>query len=204
MNLYKRISSLALLAIVGLALGACASQKDPAKQALDGADKAADLAARSDASKYTPEDVKELKRTVASLNASFDEGDYAGVLAGAPPLVDDAQALMQGAATRKEAALKQLNAQWSEMVIALPSLVDTVKTRMDLLGKAKRASTGVDLEAARLALLDTNALWDRAKTAFGAGQVEDAVNMGKEAKSKTEAAAADLNLQLPKAAMAGK
>jgi hypothetical protein len=92
MQLNKCISSSALLAIVALALGACTGQKDPAKQALDGAYKAVDAAAAPDANKDMPGELKVLQSTVASLNASFDKGDSAGVLAGAPPLKSKTEA----------------------------------------------------------------------------------------------------------------
>jgi len=185
-----------LAAVAGLLLlAACASQMEPAKQALDGADSAIQ-AASTDASKYMPDQLASLQGRLSSLKTSFDNKDYAAVLANAATLTTDAQSLAQAAAAKKDEAVKALAAEWTDMASTLPKLMDTVKARVEALGKVKHAPKGIDLQSAKAALADATSQWTQAQSSSAAGQVEAAVNAGKSAKMKLDAAADALKLKL--------
>ncbi|MEP6548561.1 MAG: hypothetical protein ABJD53_13960 [Gammaproteobacteria bacterium] len=197
-------SSFALIAIMGLTVAACTSQKAPAKLALGDAQKAVVMATTSDTKKYVPDELQALQSTIVGLNASYSIGDYPSVLSGVPPVVVETQGLRQRAAQKKETALKELNAQWGEFASELPLLVNTVTTRVEVLSEAKRAPKGVDLGAAQSALTDANGLWDKAKISFDGGNVEEAVDVARNARFKAETAASDVKLPLRTPAMAAK
>jgi hypothetical protein len=186
---------LANVAMIGLLLSACSTQMQPAQQALDGASNAIDAAA-ADASKYAPEQLSPLVGRLTALKASFDQKDYVTVLAGAPALVANATAVQKVAAAKKQTAVQTLTVQWQGMTASIPKLIDTVKTRVNAIGKAKHAPKGVNMAAAKPALDDATVLWEKAQASFTAGNVADAVNQGTNAKAKAESAAADVQLKL--------
>ncbi len=198
-NKYKLAGLLTMTA--ALLLAACASQMEPAQTAIAGIESAISSAS-TDAAKYVPEQLSGVQAKLADLKGDFDKKDYKAVLASAPALLSEAQALLGAAAMKKEAVMKALSADWTGMAASLPQLVATVKSRVDMLSKSHHAPAGVDLAAAKTSLADATTLWGKAQAAFSANNVEEAVNAAKEVKAKAEAAAAALKMKLPGAAPA--
>ena len=192
MKLHK-LSGLVVAAVAALAV-ACANQMEPAQKALDGLGNAVTAADAAGASRYIPEQFSAVQAKVGELKAAVDKKDYAAVLAGAPAVLGEAQALIGAAAAKKDEVVKAATAEWTTLGASLPQLVEAVKSRVGVLGKSKHLPAGVDLEAAKTGLADATAAWDKAQKA---GNVEDAVAAAREAKAKAEAAAAALKLTLP-------
>jgi hypothetical protein len=178
---------------------ACANQMEPAKNALDNID-ATLTAASADAQKYIPDQLANAQSKVAVLTASYDKKDYAAVVAGAPSVLAEVSALADAAAAKKDEVLKALGTEWRSLASSIPQMVTAVQTRIDVLSKAKHVPKDVDLTTARSGLTDATSTWEKAQTAFKAGNASDAVPAAKDAKSKLEAAAAALNLTLPQVA----
>lgn len=196
MKLHK-LSGLLVAAVAALAV-ACANQMEPAQKALDGLNNAVTAADAAGASRYVPDQFTAVQGKVGEIKAAFDKKDYAAVLAGAPAVLSEAQALIGATMARKDEAVKAAMAEWPVLAGALPQLVAAVKSRVDVLGKSRRLPEGVDLEAAKTGLADATSLWDKAQQiANGGGSIEDALAAAKDAKSKAEAAAAALKLALP-------
>jgi hypothetical protein len=195
MKLHK-LSGLLVAAVAALAV-ACANQMEPAQKALDGLGNAVTAADAAGASKYIPDQFSAVQGKVGELKAAFDKKDYAAVLAGAPALLSQAQALVGAAAAKKDEIVKAATAEWTTLSASLPQLVAAVKGRVDVLGKSKHLPAGVDLNAAKAGLADATGLWDKAQQAFSSGNVEDALAAAKDTKAKAEAAAAALKLTLP-------
>jgi hypothetical protein len=103
---------------------------------------------------------------------------------------------------KKEEAMKALTGDWTSMSAALPQLVASVKSRVDMLSKSHHPPAGVDLAAAKTNLADATTMWGKAQAAFSSNNVEEAVNAAREVKAKAEAAAAALKMKLPGAAPA--
>jgi hypothetical protein len=100
--------------------------------------------------------------------------------------------------------LKALNDQWTGLAAALPGDVTAIQSRIDALSKksAKKAAAGVDLDAAKAGLADATSLWSKAQAAFASGNMDEAVSAAKDVKSKVDAVAASLKLDLPATASA--
>jgi hypothetical protein len=190
---YLALCSAAVLII------ACANQMEPAKNALDNID-ATLTAASSDAQKYIPDQLANAESKVAVLTASFDKKDYASVVAGAPAVLAEVNALAGAAAAKKDEALKALGNEWRGLASSVPQLATAVQTRIDALSKARHVPKGIDLSSARSGLTDATSTWDKAQSAFKAGNASDAVTAAQDAKSKLDAAAAELKLTLPQVA----
>jgi len=178
---------------------ACANQMEPAKNALDNID-ATLTAASADAQKYIPDQLANAQSKVAVLTASYDKKDYAAVVAGAPAVLAEVSALAGAAAAKKDEVLKAFGTEWRSLASSIPQMVTAVQTRVDALSKTKHVPKDVDLTTARSGLTDATSTWEKAQTAFKAGNASDAVPAAQDAKSKLEAAAAALKLTLPQVA----
>jgi len=131
------------------------------------------------------------------LQAAFDRKDYATVLVNGSGVTADANGLSQEVASKKQAAMAALKGQWDAVSAPVPGLISSVKARVDTLGKTKRVPKGVDLSAAKSALVDATSLWNKAQSSHSAGNIADAVSAAKDATTKLQAAAEALKLKLP-------
>jgi hypothetical protein len=199
----SRTGRLAFISCVALVLAACAGQKEPA-QKLIGDIEATVTAASGEAAKYVPEQLADVQGKLGALKASFDKNDYAAVVTGAPPVLAAAQSLATAAAAKKDEVLKALNDNWTSLAASLPGDVTAIQSRIELLGKksSKKMAQGIDIDAAKAGLGDASSLWSKAQAAFAAGNLDEAVTTAKEVKSKIEALAASLKLDLAQPAAA--
>lgn len=194
MKLNQRITGFLTLCSVAFLFAACANQMEPAKNALDNINTTLN-AVSADAQKYVPDQYAQAQSKVAQLTASYDKKDYAAVVAGAPAVLTEINALTSAAATKKDESEKALGNEWRSLEASVPQSITAVQNRIDALSK-KHAPKGVDLAAAKSGLADANTAWGKAQDAFKAGNPTDAVTAGKDAQSKITAAAAALKLNL--------
>jgi hypothetical protein len=188
---------LALLSLAAIVLVACAGQKEPA-QKLIAEIEATTTAASAEAGKYVPDQLADVQAKLGALKASFAKGDYAAVVSGAPAVLGAAQALAIDAAAKKDEALKVANDNWTGLAGSVPGYLTAVQDRIDFLGKKanKKAAAGIDLDAAKAGAAEANSLWSKAQAAFAGGNLDEAVSTATEVKSKVEAVAASLKLNL--------
>jgi hypothetical protein len=187
----------AFIALALSLMAACAGQKQPAQKLLGDID-ATVMAASGEAAKYVPDQLRDVQTKFGELKASFDKQDYAAVISGAPAVLGAAQTLATDAAARKDQILKVLNNQWTVLAGSVPEDMTAVQNRIDTLGKksAKKAAAGVDLAAAKSSLDEAGSLWSKAQAAFAGGSLDEAVKTAQAVKSKVDAVAAALMLDL--------
>jgi hypothetical protein len=200
MNTARHVPLYATCAAIVLFACACATQKDPAQEALDAATSAVNSALTPDADKYAPKEVTALQAKLTDLKAEFDVKNYAGVILDRPDVVAAAAELTQTVATSRDAESKRLTTQWSDISTSLPKSFDTVQSRIDDLSKGKRPPKNVGLQTARSDLADAESKWNEAKVDYQNGKVSDALAASQTVKSQVDAAAAAINLQLPSSA----
>ncbi|MBS0375833.1 MAG: hypothetical protein JSR73_14740 [Proteobacteria bacterium] len=191
--------TVALVAIAGLVLAACANQMEPAKKLIADVE-AAVAAAGADAQQYIPEQVSSVNQKLADLKAAFDKQDYKTVLAGAPALVTEAKGLADAAAAKKKEVLEALGAQWTQLAADLPQAVSAVESKLTAIAKTKKLPSGVTKDgvaAAKAGLAQAKGAWDEAKAAFTAGNVQAALDKAKGVKSTLADAAAKLGIAAP-------
>jgi hypothetical protein len=193
----NRIAQFAMLSLMALILTACAGQKEPA-QKLIAETEATVTAASSEAAKYIPDQLMDVQTQLGALKASFNKHDYAAVLSGAPAVLAAAQSLATAAAARKDEVLKALNDKWTALAGSVPGSMTAIQNRIDSLSKKanKKAAAALDVEGAKSALIDAMSLWSKAQAAFAGGNLDEAVSTGQNVKSKVEALAATLKLDL--------
>ena len=184
-----------------LLLAACVSQREPAQKMMNDI-QAAVGAASADAAKYVPDRLNDVQTKLDDLQTVFNAQDYKGVLARGPALLSEAQGLASAAAAKKADLMKALNDQWNSLAGMVPEEVNAVQGRIDMLTQRKnrKLAKGVDLDAAKSGLNEATSQWSKAQGAFGNGNLDEAVSAGKDAKSKLDAVAGLLKLDLPGAA----
>jgi hypothetical protein len=192
----KYCASISLICLAAT-LAACARQREPA-QLMIGEIDATISAAGEDAAKFAPHQLSDVQAKLAALKSSFDHQDYKGVLAAAPPVLSEAQGLAGAAAAKKTEVIKALNVEWASMASSVPASITAIQNRIEMLGtkKNRKLAAGIDLNAARTGLSGAESLWSKAQGAFGNGNMEEAVSAAKDVKSKLDALAASLKLDL--------
>ena len=194
-------ASYALMCMAAIMLAGCAGQKEPA-QKLIGEIESTVTAASTEAAKYVPNQLAEVQAKLDALEASFAKQDFAAVVTQAPAVLSEAQGLATAAAAKKDQILKSLNDEWTVLAASLPEDVTALQSRIDLLSKksSKKLAAGIDLDAAKTGLTDATSLWSKAQAAFAAGTLEEAVNTAKTVKTRIDALATTLKVNLPVAA----
>jgi hypothetical protein len=192
-----RLYKAAGLVVLSALIVACSQQKATAQKMIGDIQSAVN-AATPDAAKYIPEQLSEVQNKLGGFKASFDKEDYKSVVSGAPPVITEAQGLASAAAAKKDLIIRGFNDQWSSLANALPGNASAIQNRIDFLGKPenRKLATGVDLDEAKSGLSDAEAIWAKAQAAFGGGNVEEAVTIAKTAKTKFDALASSMKLDL--------
>ena len=182
---YTRFIALVLAAFV---LAGCANKMAPAQKAIADIE-AAVAAAGEDATRYIPDQVQAVNDQVANLKAMFDKKDYKGVLAAAPALLTQAQGLASAAAAKKTEMMDMYAGQWSTLADSVPQAVAAIQSRVDILSKSKKLPAGMDaatLESVKTGLAEANSTWTQATQAQAAGDLEQAVTLAQQVKTRTD------------------
>lgn len=189
------------LAVAAIAVSACSNQKAPAEKMIADIQSAVDTAG-PDAAKFVPDQLSEVQNKLGDLKVAFDKKDYKAVVTGAPPVISEAQGLAGAAEAKKELIVRGFNDQWASLSAALPGYATAIQSRIDFLSKRenKKLAGGVDLDAAKSGLSDAQAIWAKAQASFTQGNAEEAVTTAKTAKSKFDALAASMKLDLTRPA----
>ena len=190
---FTELSAVLAFAILGAA--ACSEQKQSAQAALETATNAVNAALTPDADKYAPKEVTALQNNLAALKSTFDAKNATAAIASASNVTAAAHELTQIVSANKESEAKRLASEWSEFGESMPKLLDSVHAKIDELNREKHVPKNVNLGSARAALDEADILWDKAKRAHDRGEADDALASSKLAKSKAEAAAAEIDLQ---------
>jgi hypothetical protein len=187
----------ALLTVATIWLAACGGQKDAAQKMIGDIQTTVNAAA-PDAGKYVPDQLADVQSKLGELKASYDKKDYKGVESAAPPVMSAAQGLQSAATARKQLIHQGFANEWNSLSSSLPADASSIGNRIDFLSKPenKKLTSGVDLAAARSSLSDAGSLWTKAQAASDKGDLEGAVTIAKVVKTKLDALAASMKLDL--------
>jgi hypothetical protein len=174
-------------------LVACARDKGPAEEAIKQAAQAVEQV-RSEAARFVPEQFSALEGALKAAQDSFAKQDYKGALAAASGLAAKAQEVAKAAADKKA----ELTKSWEDMSAGIPAMMDAIKSRLDILGQAKKLPAGLDKDklAAITSSFDEAAKqFEEAKAAAGAGDLAKAVAAGSAIKESGMQIATTLGLR---------
>jgi len=184
-----------VLMVLVLFAAACASSNKPAEEAIKAAE-AAINAAKGEAVKYIPDQVKGLEDGLQTAKDAFAKKDYKAALNAAKDLPGKAKDLAAAAATKKE----ELTKAWKEMSGGLPKMVEAIKSRVNVLSESKKLPANLDkakLDGVKAGLPEVTQMWNDAQKAFSGGNLADAVSKAKTIKDKAVEMMTTLGMQIP-------
>jgi hypothetical protein len=120
--------------------------------------------------------------------------NYKAALEAAGGLAAKAQEVAQAAADKKA----ELTRSWDDMSAGIPGMMDAIKSRLDILGQAKKRPEGLDKDT--LAALNSSydeaaKQFEEAKAAASAGDLAKAVEAGGAIREKGTEIATTLGLR---------
>jgi predicted small secreted protein len=188
----KKHSFFLMAALAAVLLVGCNTQKGPAEQAVASAQAALD-AVRDDAQKYAPEQLGGVEAKLSDMKGTFQQGNYAGVLAAAPGLTAAISGLKDAASAKKaeaEQALAKAKDDWGPASAAVPKMVDEIARRVETLSKTKKLPKGVSKDAVAAAKTGLDSLkssWADAANASSSGDYTTAMAKAQAVKDKASA-----------------
>ena len=188
-----RIVKYAYIVLLAAMVVACARDKEPAEAAIKAAGQAIDQI-RGEASRYAPDQLKQLEDALKSAQDAFAKKEYKAALDAASTLSAKAQDVAKAAAAKKA----ELTKSWEDLNAGIPQLMDALKSRLDILSKAKKLPAGLDKDqlAALTSGYDEAAKqFQAAKDAAGGGDLNKAIEAGQAIKQKGMEMAAALGLK---------
>jgi hypothetical protein len=185
-QLYKAFLTAALAALC-LGLAACASQKEPAEQAL-AALEAKFKESGAEVQKYLPERYAEVEKSLAEVRDAMAKESYGDVVTGAAAAQDALKRAVADARVAHAQAVAALETEWDSLVKEVPAMVSAMDKKITAQrGKAPKGMTGdewkqtiADYDAARDA-------WSKASADMTRATFEASVTAAREAKAKIAA-----------------
>ncbi len=182
-QLYKAFLTAALAALC-LGLAACASQKEPAGQAL-AALEAKFTETGAEIQKYLPERYADLQKSVAELRDSMSKEDYGDVVKGAAAAQDTLKHAIADARVERAKMTAAMETEWNDLVTTMPGMVAAMDKKISAQrGKPPKGmsagdwkQTIADYDAARDA-------WSKAAADMTRANFEETVLAARAAKAK--------------------
>ena len=177
----------AALAALCLGVAACASQKEPAEQAL-AAVEAKFKESSAEIQKYLPERHAEIEASVASLRESMSNENYSDVVAEAGQVQQSLKRAIGESRVRRAQLLVEMESEWDEMAKTMPAMVAAMDKKItSQRGRPPKGMTGdawkqtiAEYDAARDA-------WGKAAAGLTRANFEDSVLAARDAKVKIAA-----------------
>ena len=79
--------------------------------------------------------------------------------------------------------------EWSTLSSSVPEAVAAIQSRVDVLSKSKKLPAGMDaatLDGVKTSLAEANTMWSQATEAQAAGDLEQAVTLAQQVKTRTD------------------
>lgn len=185
--MFARQSVLALFAAAVVGLAGCASQKEPAEQALAAIEKTLE-GSGAQLQKYLPERYPEIEAKVQALRDALAQEKYGDVVADAPGVADLLRKAVADSAIRRAQARVELEAEWAELVKTMPAMIQAMDRKIAVQGG--RPPAGLDRDGWK-AMIDSydaaREAWGKSSAEVSAANFEDTVLAGRDAKTKIAA-----------------
>lgn len=180
----NRIGSMMLVAIAAatLAVAGCASQKEPAEQAMAGIEKTLDDHG-ANLEKYLPERKAEIDAKVAALRESMTQEDFGDVVKDAAAVKEDLRRAIAESQIARAQARVSMEDEWTDLLKTVPEMIEAVDK--NLAKQGSRPPKGMEKEAwkALVASYDaTRDSWGVTAEQMSPANFEESVLAGREVK----------------------
>ncbi len=175
---------LTVLAAVFLGLAACASQKEPAEQALAAIQKKFEESG-AEIQKYLPERHAEISKSVEALRDAASKEDYGDVVAGARDVEASLKKAIADARIRRAQILNEMEGEWNELVKTMPGMITAMDRKISSQGRRPPKGMTSDAWKATIASYDAaRDAWSKAATEMTTKNFEATVLAARDAKAK--------------------
>ncbi len=180
----SRAFLVAALAAACLGIAACASQKEPAVQALAAIDKKFEESG-AEIQKYLPERYEEVSKGIESLHAAMAKESYGDVVSGAAGVEDGLKRAIADSRISRAQMLVEMESEWTELTKTMPAMIAAMDKKVA--SQHGRPPNGMSKDAWK----ETIASYDAARNAWSkaAGEMsnknfEATVIAARDAKAK--------------------
>ncbi|MGB5133182.1 MAG: hypothetical protein WBO00_11230 [Steroidobacteraceae bacterium] len=197
MKITQSAITLAALAVGFLGLAGCASQKEPAEQAMAGIEKSLE-ASGAMLQKYLPERYEEISAKIAVLREDLAKEKYGDVVSGAPAVADALRRAVADSQIRRAQVKVELETAWDDLVKTMPAMLADVDKKIS--SQRGKPPKGMDRDAYK-ALVDTydaaRASWTKAAESIDASNFESTVATAREARTAIAGVMDKLEMKTP-------
>lgn len=177
----------AALAALCLGVAACASQKEPAEQALAAVEAKFEESA-AELQKYLPERHAEIEASVASLRESMSNENYSDVVAEAGQVQQSLKRAIGESRVRRAQLLVEMESEWDEMAKTMPTMVAAMDKKIS--SQRGRPPKGMTGDAWKQTIAEYDAArdaWGKAAAGLTRANFEESVLAARDAKVKIAA-----------------
>jgi predicted outer membrane protein len=179
----KAFVSVALAALC-LGVAACASQKEPAEQAL-AAVEAKYQESAAELQKYLPERHAEIEASVASLRESMSKENYSDVVAEAGQVQQSLKRAIGESRVRRAQLLVEMESEWDEMAKTMPAMVAAMDKKItSQRGRPPKGMTGDEWKQTIAEYDASRDAWGKAAAGLTRANFEESVLAARDAKVK--------------------
>jgi DNA repair exonuclease SbcCD ATPase subunit len=193
-QLYKAFLT-ATLAALCLGLAACASQKEPAEQAL-AALEAKFKESGADVQKYLPERYAEVEKNLADLRDSMAKKSYGDVVTGAAAAQDALKRAVADARVAHAQAVAAMEDEWNSLVKEMPAMISAMDKK--IAAQRGKAPKGMTPEAWKQTIAEYDAAresWSKGAAEMTRANFEATVAAARDAKAKIAAIMQSLDVK---------
>jgi hypothetical protein len=177
----------AAVAALSLGLAACASQKEPAEQAL-AAVEAKFKESGAEVQKYLPEKYAELEKSVAGLRDSLAAKDYGDVVTGAAAVQSSLKSAIGESRVKGAQMRAAMETEWNDLVATVPGMISAMDKKItSQRGKPPKGMTGPEWKQAIADYDAARDSWTRASADMTRANFEATVTAARDAKAKIAA-----------------
>lgn len=174
----------ALAACAAVFLGACASQKEPAEQALAAIEKTFSESG-AEIQKYLPERHAEVSASVAALRDSMAKENFGDVVAEAGAVRDALRRAVAESRIRRAQVRVEMESEWEELTKSMPAMIDAVDRKISAQGR--RPPKGMEKDAWKSTIESYDAArdsWSKSAAEITTANFEASVLAARDAKVK--------------------
>ncbi len=185
----------AALAALSLGVAACASQKEPAEQALAAVEAKFEESA-AEIQKYLPERHAEIETSIASLRDSLSQESYGDVVAEAGQVQDTLKRSIGEARVRRAQLQVEMENEWTELSNSMPAMIDAMDKKIT--SQRGKPPQGMTRESWKQTIADYDAArdtWSKGAAELTRANFEATVLAAREAKAKIAAIMESLDVK---------
>jgi hypothetical protein len=177
----------AVLAALFLGLAACASQKEPAEQALAAIEKKFEESG-AEIQKYLPERYAEVQASIESLRDAMSKKSYGDVVKGAATAEDALKKAVADARIKRAQILVEMESEWNDLSKTMPAMIAAMDKKIT--SQRGRPPKGMTADAWKQTIADYDAArdaWSKAAAEISSKTFEATVLAARDAKAKIAA-----------------